>query len=202
MGCDIHIYVERRGNKKWHSCDYFVPNINYNGTNSEYSRVETCGDRNYSLFATLANVRNYGNTDFICEPKGFPDDASEYVKHEYESDDSWAHSCSYLTLQELINFQREKHPLKHRGMISPEAQRLLDENGVLPDSWCQGTNQVGYEFREWEENIDILEPLINDLKKRADELNMIYGWSWDSKNEDTRRSAYKAAANIRTSVRR
>lgn len=197
MGCDIHIYVERKCRDGWYNCDYFVPNINYNGNNSEYVRIETYGGRNYSLFATLANVRNYGNTYFICEPKGFPDDASEYVEKEH---DSWgwdAHSASYLTLQELIDFQNEKHPLKHRGMISPEAQKQLDEHGILPDTWCQYTNAEGFEFREWEEDIDILEPLINDLKKRADELNMIYDWSWDSKNEDTRESAYKAAANIR-----
>lgn len=196
MGCDIHIYVERKIRGKWCDCDYFVKNHS-SIYSSEFIRIETLGDRNYALFATLANVRNYGGADYICEPKGFPDDASEYVKSEYENWLGDAHSCSYLTLKELIDFQKEKHPLKRRGMISPEAQKQLDECGILPDTWCQGTNQPGYEFREWEEDVDILAHIVNDLKKRADEFNMIYSFAWDSNNEMTRISAYKAADDIR-----
>lgn len=193
MGCDIHIYVERRESGKWYDCDYFMPSATCLG---ECERVECLGGRDYALFATLANVRNYGNTDYICEPKGFPEDASRYVEIEYD-EFGWSHSCSYLTLQELIDFQNEKHPLKRRGMISPQALKSFDEHGILPDTWCQGTNMAGWEFREWEEDIDILAPLINDLKKRANELHMIYDFYWKSKNEDSRRKAYERAADIR-----
>ena len=196
MGCDIHIYVERKIGNKWYDCDYFVPNVN-SIYNSDFVRVELFGDRNYSLFATLANVRNYGNTEYISEPKGLPNDVSDYVDSEY---DSWfcdAHSASHLTLQELIDFQREKHPLKHRGMLSPTQQEQFDHYGILPDHWCQGTNQSGFEFREWEEDIDVLEPIIDGLKRLADQLNIIYSWGWDSENTDIRESAYRAAANIR-----
>ena len=201
MGCDIHMYVERKRGGKWYNCDYFVPSIEWKDADgpddSKFTRIEMYGGRNYALFATLANVRNYGNTDYICEPKGLPEDASEYVASEYESWVGDAHSCSYLTLQNLIDFQTEKHPLKRRGMISPAAQKLLDENGILPDHWCQGTNNPEYEFREWEEDIDVLAPLIDELKKRADELNMIYSFAWNSSKESIDHSAYKAAANIR-----
>ena len=202
MGCDIHMYVERKGpDDKWHSCDYFIPTIYWKGDcqeyNSKYTRIEIFGDRNYALFATIANVRNYGDTDYICEPKGFPNDASEYVKSEYENDELFVHSASYLTLQELIDFQNEKHPLKRRGMISPNDQYKLDKYGIIPDCWCQGTNEAGFEFREWAEDIDILEPLIDELKKRADLLGMIYNCAWTSCNVETRNSAYRASANIR-----
>lgn len=201
MGCDIHMYVERKYEDKWYNCDYFTPSISWKEADgpddSKYTRVPMYEHRNYALFATLADVRNYGDTDYICEPKGFPDDASEYVNAEYEDWYGDAHSCSYLTLQELLDFQKEKHPLKRRGMISPEAQKDLDLYGILPDTWCQGTSNPGFEFREWEEDVDILEPIIHELKKRADELYMIYKWAWDSTDEDTRESAYKAAADIR-----
>lgn len=201
MGCDIHMYVERKHEDQWHNCDYFVPSINWKEADGPYdslfTRVPMYEHRNYALFATLADVRNYGGTDYICEPKGFPDDASDYTRSEYEDWYGDAHSCSYLTLQELLDFQKEKHPLKRRGMISPEAQKDLDLYGILPDTWCQGTSNPGFEFREWEEDVDILEPIIHELKKRADELYMIYKWAWDSTDEDTRESAYKAAADIR-----
>jgi hypothetical protein len=110
--------------------------------------------------------------------------------------DEWGldgHSHSYFTLKELIDYQENIKPLKHRGMISPEAQEELDEHGILPDSWCQWTNQDGWAFREWEEENTVLIPLIEALKKRADELYVIYDWLWECKPEE----AYKKSENIR-----
>ena len=190
MGCDIHIYVERKKNDKWYNCDYFIPSIK-----GGYERIETCGDRNYALFATLADVRNYGNTKYICEPKGFPDDASDYVKDEYGTWFFDGHSCSYLTLQELIDFHNQGHPLKRRGMLSPE-QRVEFYEGKIPDHWCQGTNKPDYEFVEWEEPNTVLVPLIEDLKRRADQLGIIYDFMWDGRPE-SQQEAYEKSANIR-----
>lgn len=73
MGCDIHNHVEYKrtvnGEQGWICGDYFSVNPYYEEGNEDgetpYSLVDFCGDRNYSLFATLANVRNYGNTPFI-----------------------------------------------------------------------------------------------------------------------------------------
>lgn len=194
MGCDIHIYAERRVGNKWHNCDYYVPSLNERWRDN-FERVETCGNRNYALFATLANVRNYGNTDYICEPKGLPKDVSDFVLDEYEDEYGDLHSCSYLTLQELIDFSNEGHPLKRRGMLSPQQQAELDE-GILPEHWCQGTSNPDFEFREWEEQIDILAPLIEDLKRRADQLNMIYYFLWNG-NDRSRKEAYEKSADIR-----
>lgn len=195
MGCDISIYVERKGyDGKWYNCDYFVQSIYSPG---KYHRISIFDDRSYALFATLANVRNYSNTDYIREPKGFPNDAGDYLRSEYEDWGRYDHSHSYLTLQELIDFQNEKHPLKRSGMLSPEALKQFDEHGILPDTWCQGINDPDYEFRKWEEDIDILAPIVDDLKKRADDLNMIRKYAWDAKNENLRQKAYEDAANIR-----
>jgi hypothetical protein len=194
MGCDIHIYVERKVGEKWCSCDYFVPDVRYKHGEA-FRRVECCGWRNYGLFATLANVRNYGNTDYICEPKGLPEDASDYVRGEYE-DEIWdAHSCSYFTLQELIDFSEERHPLRRRGMLSPEQQAQLDD-GILPDHWCRDTSDPSYGVREWEEEVDVLAPLIEDLKRRASQFDMIYDFQWDG-NDKSRQEAYDKSADIR-----
>lgn len=202
MGCDIHMYVERKIRNQWYSADYFVPSVSYKPDQwgivpkTKYQHVELYGGRNYALFATLANVRNYGNTAYISEPKGLPDDITDFVKEEWETWKFDGHSRSYLTLQELIDFHEAGHPLKCRGMLSPEQQKEFEE-GILPDHWCQGTSQPGYEFREWEEKNDVLVPLIEKLKDRCNDLYMIYDFEWDSTNPDTRRSAYERAANIR-----
>lgn len=81
-------------------------------------------------------------------------------------------------------------------MLSLEQQADLDD-GILPDHWCQGCNQAGYEFREWEDENNVLVPLIDELKKRCNDLYMIYDFAWDSTNEAARRSAYRKAADIR-----
>lgn len=161
MGCDIHMYVEYKINSKdnstWRCGDYFkvydplseIPTM---------KRIELYGDRNYSLFAVLADVRNYDLVEYIAEPKGLPDDATEYVKQEYSNWGSDAHSCSYFTLQELIDYHNEH-----------------DQRDFL-----------GH---------DILKPLINRLKLRADELDVIWNFEWD--NSFTRDVAYKKSDNIR-----
>jgi hypothetical protein len=58
--------------------------------------------RNYYLFSILADVRNSGNVQPICDPRGIPDDASSgymYAVDRWEGD---AHSHSYFTLEELL----------------------------------------------------------------------------------------------------
>ena len=149
MGCDIHMYVERRNDKygggktEWVNGDYF--SIEHpNKPECAISQQDLWGERCYDLFAVLANVRNRGYGEaypYIDEPRGLPDDVTEYVKQEY---DSWcidAHSCSYFTLKELVEFHNAKKP----------------------------TNIFGY---------DILEPLIERIKHRANDFNIIYDFEW------------------------
>lgn len=67
MGCDIHLYVEHRsvGSHNW------------------VSMFHKFSHRNYNLFAKLANERNYDGITPICPVRGFPEDASPSVDHEY-----------------------------------------------------------------------------------------------------------------------
>lgn len=150
MGCDIHMHVERRssfrnGDKtEWVNGDYFSIKRPHD-PECKIIHQDLYGDRNYDLFAVLANVRNRGYGEalpYIDEPRGLPNDVTEYVKADYESWDWDAHSCSYFTLRELIDFHEVKRP----------------------------KNDFGY---------DILEPLIERLKQRADDFNIIYNFEWD-----------------------
>lgn len=107
MGCDIHLCVEvksssPRSNGRWRSVP---PDPAFKGYGEGWGI-----DRNYSLFAILANVRNYGGSGFnpIADPKGWPADASGPSNKLYERWDGDAHSASHLTLRELTEFDWEQ----------------------------------------------------------------------------------------------
>lgn len=104
MGCDIHNHVEVLKGDKWRCADAYFLNYKSGGYMPEYF----CDDRRYTLFSILANVRNNGEIPCISEPRDIPDDVTDVVWNEYESWGSDAHSASYLTLKELIEF-REEH---------------------------------------------------------------------------------------------
>ena len=213
MGCDIHVHVEYKrkmfvgydGNnkevfeKKWICGDYFRINPYYDryagqfGDEKPLSLLGFCDDRNYTLFATLANVRNYGGTPYIDNPRGLPYDVTKEVKANADDWGCDGHSHSYFTLKELIDFQKNAPPLRFRGMISPKAQKELDEKGTLPEEWCQSTNAIGWDWREWTRENDVLLPMIEALKQRADELNVIYSDLWDEDPDE----AYERADDIR-----
>lgn len=114
MGCDIHLYVERKVDDKWVTADKWTPDPY--ADEGEESRLivdyHDCfySERNYDLFAMLADVRN--NIGFggcvpgagfnpIVEPKGLPDDVSPEVKRESDELGLGFHSHSWLTLAEL-----------------------------------------------------------------------------------------------------
>ena len=84
MDCDIHMNIEVKTENGWEL--YSKPNI----------------DRNYSLFAKLANVRNCDNKIVpISKPRGLPEDISFLVKKSYEMWGDDAHSASYIMCDEI-----------------------------------------------------------------------------------------------------
>ena len=67
MGCDIHAFIEyREKDKNWQGFSYQDINLG----------------RHYGIFACLAGVRDYWDTDHP-EPKGLPDDMCSYTKSEF-----------------------------------------------------------------------------------------------------------------------
>lgn len=111
MGCDIHVYLEKKFGDKWigvqevrHFFHYPAPEEGKE-PKKEYIWVGA-KSRNYDLFAKLAGVRGDGP-----DPKGLPNDASEMVlafaKH-WESDGhshSWCHISEYI--EALLASERE-----------------------------------------------------------------------------------------------
>ena len=82
MGCDIHMFLERKVNNKW----VMVNEIDNSLT-----------DRDYSFFSDLAGVRGEGP-----KPKGLPDDISDSVKLNSEDYGSDGHSHSFYLIKEII----------------------------------------------------------------------------------------------------
>ena len=92
MGCDIHIVLEQKDDQTgdWHTV------IDFNQLPRDMLTM-----RNYVYFTFIAGVRNYDVVKPMYEPRGFPDDASAYVRmQEKQWTVDW-HSKSWLTPYEL-----------------------------------------------------------------------------------------------------
>ena len=190
MGCDIHIYLEKKNNNgKWESLDYYKKS---SYSKSGFEVIPIYDSRNYSLFSVLADVRNYGDNEPICKPKGIPNDCYEDIDKEYKEWGWDAHSASYFTLKELKDYKATHNITKFRGMISQEQIKDL-ENGVKPNNWCQRTNMEGYEFREWTEEYCELDPIIEKIEQRiCDEC-----WIWYKTEEEKEKKLRKYENDVR-----
>lgn len=95
MGCDIHIYAEKRmPDGGWQAVD----------VDRERDWPEFLGGRNYGFFGWLAGVRNYSSIEPLSEPRGIPDDVTTSVRLEYERWAGDAHTPSWYYMEELANF--------------------------------------------------------------------------------------------------
>lgn len=148
MGCDIHFYVERKVDGKWVTADTWTPDEYDAGRMCVPYKTRLYRDRNYDLFAMLANVRNgYGFAGCdtgdgfkpLSEPKGLPADVSPEVKAE---SDHWGvdgHSHSWLTLTELKAYDWHGQKTNHRGYVDQYEYAAFKDKGK-PMAWCGGTS--------------------------------------------------------------
>ena len=97
MGCDIHLYREKKINGVWVTADKWSDPYD-EGMIVDYDDRAFTG-RNYDLFGFLADVRRDIPGGF--EPRGTPEDVCDLLAKEIESWDGDGHSHSYLHLQEL-----------------------------------------------------------------------------------------------------
>ncbi len=90
MSCDIHILYQKQTKDGWQEV--------------KFERQYNDGpftDRCYAVFAFLAGVRNYSGIRPISTPRGFPEDTPVDFKQEC---DDYGHTPSWLSLQELLNY--------------------------------------------------------------------------------------------------
>jgi hypothetical protein len=181
MGCDIHPQVEVRREDGWHRVphptrpcddDYctdgkyndLTPNESMRG--KDHYRCKGTGfytdafydDRNYDVFAILANVRNgYGFAGVdtgdgfvpISEPRGLPEDLSPEIadvlareEDDAEDDFDWSdpqyfwmgdHSHSWLTVLEILDYDWTR-TTKKRGWVDPWQFQVWRRDGK-PTMW-------------------------------------------------------------------
>lgn len=183
MGCDIHICTEAKktvnGKEQWINVDHFIHNPYYPEEPREFELVEIYDGRSYILFSVLADVRNYDGIQPISRPKGIPADCSEVTKKQIDYWGEDGHSHSYLTLRELLNYQKEHSRVKVSGLVDSKTAKDLDEYGIEPSEWCGSTTDPGYEHREWTIKNGQLDVLISALKEKVSEAFYIYDFIKD-----------------------
>lgn len=188
MGCDIHLFAERRENGAWRilppppgkgwtlkAATAFRDNPANKGKDfddslaapyryeherdphnlaliardgeDEASRLQSWfSDRNYRLFAMLADVRNgrgFAGCDTgdrlepIAAPRGVPFDASPEYKEEVDGWGVDGHSHTYFTVAELRTYFSAKmgEQFLERGCISGQQAEALMEKRENPNSW-------------------------------------------------------------------
>lgn len=96
MGCDIHMYVERKVGNTWEQV--------YEEDGKYPDRKSWDPDRNYDLFGLLAGIRSTIFSPLI-PPRGIPEDLSKSVNVEWEKYEGYGHTPSFLTLAELLPFE-------------------------------------------------------------------------------------------------
>lgn len=165
MGADVHMYIEqnlpvRYGAEERHWVSRDVRTINGR-------LLHVYSDRSYEIFSIIGNVRNDGYVEPIDDCRGVPEDSCQFIQDMVAQDREWAHSLSYVTLAELLEYHAAHPQVKRAGMISPEQAARLDNEGITPNSWCKWTNAAGYVHREWyDENsiVSLIECIINRIQ--------------------------------------
>ncbi len=157
MGCDIHLYAERKNETgQWESADKWTPD----DCLEEGEAPRLCIDykdrfysgRNYDLFSILANVRNgYGFAGVktgegfvpLAQPRGLPVDATELVKQDSDRWDCDGHSHSFCTVAELLAYDWTQ-VTKHCGWLTAaeywDWNRFRRADGDGPKGYCGGVS--------------------------------------------------------------
>ena len=117
MGCDIHTIVEIKKENTW---------VGLEDCPKEFD------ERNYSMFAFLANVRNRFNTKGF-EAKGLPDDISEKSRQLFDEWGEDIHSKSYITLKEFEDIDKTDYYSQKVRVIGEFFKAFKEFGGVLPE---------------------------------------------------------------------
>lgn len=190
VGCDIHMYVEKKKNGKWVPAQGMIKDEDSGIMDVPYPDT-FYNERNYLLFGFLTGgeVRREMNSPFKL--KGFPKNASPEIRKIYEQYGCDAHSPSYLTLEELETIdwnttvpesglmQRKQATIFKRELKKPIEKRNYD----LMYPYCQGTNMndyvevaweipISYEFKIFRSRISLLHTY--DYKCKPSEIRIVF----------------------------
>lgn len=114
MGADIHMYAEKKIDDEWKLTKGPNPYKIYFPSDEDLKfEGWVYHQRDYDLFAFLADVRNYDESiDPLDQPRGMPEDTSPMLFKLYEEYGVDGHSHSYFSLPELLAADQEFAYLK------------------------------------------------------------------------------------------
>ena len=124
MGYDLHLYVEKkRKDEKW-----------------EAHKFDTSDCGLQTLFAILADIKNYHGVKPIGSNKGLPKDISAIVLHELRNGCNCDDAFSYYTLKELEDYDWNQivHIEKYVSLDSYKEWMSRGKKGS-PERYCTGT---------------------------------------------------------------
>jgi len=194
LGCDIHLYVEKRVEGKWIAADKWIEENE--GTDEEpdvrltvpYDNRVYSG-RCYDLFSILADVRNgYGFAGIktgagfnpICPPKGLPDDVSPEVKQWSDHWDSDGHSHSWHTVADLLAYDWTQTTTKTGSVDLSNFEnwdRWRREKDEAPMEYCGSVSGLLVKYLEIDQ--------MQELAKQLRELSRLEQQSFVKKHEHT-----------------
>lgn len=155
MGCDIHVYPEKRTRVALSDLSLDVWEYVYKeekeqlGSYTFSNNYYGYNGRNYDLFSIIAGVRNYDNIGSTFEwERLIPADASDYVKARAWEWGGDGHSHNYLTLKELIEHDWST-PRSVSGLITAEMYKAWDKKAPQKMYW-RGSEKVCYSAAEYD----------------------------------------------------
>jgi len=197
MGTDIHLAAEVYKGGFWHLSDVDLPAYrNY---------------RAFAILADVRNGYTFAGMDSgdpvvpISYPRGFPKDMSLELREllDGEDEEDWLgdegmgdfsvddeepeyiwlgdHSFSWVTLEELINYDLDQ-PVTLRGKVSPEAARRWSENKEPPSAVAAYASNPDFVSLEWQrplrESASLVVDLIDALRPLGEprDVRIIFGF--------------------------
>jgi hypothetical protein len=151
MGCDIHSAVEVFDGKQWNEVKESIFPLDYPWNNQTHC-TEPFSWRSYGMFSFLAGVQNYSYVPVLSDPRGLPADVTPGVAEENE----YHHSCSWLSLRELMDFDYDK--------TFEDRRCMKDGNGAADAGKGNGKVVTFREFLRpsFFRDIDIMKTLSDD----------------------------------------
>lgn len=142
MGCDIHDWAEIRRGGRWEIVgDAFAnPYYEENEPASNWNRPmvpHPFHQRSYRAFSVLAGVRDRAGIAPVVPPRGVPDDASAEYRREVKQWDRDGHSHSWVTLRELLLYDRHAETEDVTGVVNREGYARWKKTQSRPIAYCE-----------------------------------------------------------------
>jgi hypothetical protein len=145
MGCDIHIYVEKKIGDTWYPLTppqhnpYYEPGDEEEG--GPWSQPLTLEHRVFSMLAGVRNGHGFAGIKTgepitpISEPRGLPDDVCAEIKEISDAWDIDGHSHSHFTLAELDAVPWKQNEIHSCGWVDAAQFQVWEKEGQ-PQQWC------------------------------------------------------------------